>query len=225
MNRFRHLFRAPRGEDPVVELDRWQLTGVLLLVLALTMGSFFVGRSMAPRAATASDSAEPLARALPRAVSTVDRQIALAEVWPPTETIDKGLARPIETPLPSDPTARARALAHQQLQGARSAGLRNDLPSPENNAPAMVMTEPAAPSGSGGYTLQVSVFDSPGAAKVISDELASKGHAVRLRPVRSADGRNLVRVEVGEFASAEAATVFQRRFEMDSGYSAVLIPL
>jgi cell division septation protein DedD len=224
MNRLRHLFRASRSDHPVVELDRWQLTGVLLLVLALTMGSFFIGRAMAPRA-TASDSAEPLARALPRAVSTVDRQIALAEVWPPTETIDKGLARPVDAPLPSDPTARARALAHQQLQGARSAGLRNDLPAPAPESPTMLVADPVAPTGAGGYTLQVSVFDSATAAQVISDELASKGHAVRLRPVRSADGRNLVRVEVGNFSSAEAATVFQRRFEMDSGYSAVLIPL
>jgi cell division septation protein DedD len=224
MNRLRQVLRHRGGQATIVELDRWQLTGVLLLVLALTVGAFAVGRATSPGSTSANlESNVPLARALARPATTHERQIAMAEVWPPTSTIDQGLARPLEAPLPSDPTQRARALAHQQLQGARAAGLRNDTMASAPPAAPAVFTETTP--GAGGYTLQVSVFDSEAAARVISDELATKGNASKIRQVRSSDGRQLFRVEVGEFASADAATVFQRRFEMSSGYSAVLVPL
>ena len=206
----------------VVELDRWQLTGLVMLMLALTAGAFFIGVRIGEK----SNPAAPLKPALslaPKAANTQERHMALADVWPPTQEIDRDLARPLTPPLPADPTERARAQAHQQLQESRSAGLRNDapiaLPTPVETPP-MVLA-----AGGSGYTLQVSLFDSQAAANAVATQLLDAGHPVRIREVRAADGRSLFRVEVGQFANAEGASTYQRRFERDSGYSAVLVPL
>jgi len=211
---------------PIVELDRWQLTGLLLGVLVIAVGAFFVGHAAGSKASAPGPVATPvasLARALPASASARERQIALAEVWPPTGGIDSALSRPITPPLPSDPTERARAQAHVQLQEARSNGLRDDRPvMPTELVPPTVA--PQAQTG-GGYTLQVSLFDTQAAAQVIAAQLETSGTAVRVRQVRSADGRDLFRVEVGDFRTTEAALTFQRRFERDTGYSGVLVAL
>lgn len=217
--------RADAGA-PVVELDRWQLTGLLLGVLVIAVGAFLVGHHAGTKASAPGPESTPvaaLARALPASASSRERQIALAEVWPPTGGIDSALSRPITPPLPSDPTERARAQAHVQLQEARSIGLRDVTPP----APADVTPPTVAPGveAGGGYTLQVSLFDAQAAAQAIAAQLESAGTAVRVRQVRSADGRDLFRVEVGDFRTTEAALTFQRRFERDTGYSVVLVAL
>jgi len=211
---------------PIVELDRWQLSGLVLLMLVLTAGAFFVGVKVGVSQVGPTPDRPALSLSTPRAKSSHERHIALAEVWPPTQHIDRDLARPLTPPLPSDPTERARAQAHQQLMESRSAGLRNDAPPPspvnEVQAPPMVM---AAPGVRQGFTLQVSLFDSQGAANAVAGELLDAGHPIRIRQVVTTDGRNLYRVEVGQFETGEAATSFQRRFERESGYSAVLVGL
>lgn len=214
---------------PIVELDRWQLTGLLLGVLVIAVGAFLVGLSAGRKASAPTPAATPvaaLARALPASASARERQIALAEVWPPTGGIDEALSRPITPPLPSDPTERARAQAHVQLQEARSIGLRDERPA-GLVAAAEVPRPTVAPAGGtgGGYTLQVSLFDSQAAAQAIASQLETSGNAVRIRQVRGADGRDLFRVEVGDFRTTEAALTFQRRFERDTGYSGVLVAL
>ena len=212
----------------IVELDRWQLTGLLFGVLAIALVAFFVGRAIGKGASAAPPPAQPvaaLAQALPQNASSRERQIALAAVWPPTSGIDDSLSRPIEAPLPSDPTERARAQAHLQLQEARSLGLRDSV-TPTAPAPTGPMVMPSAPGGgAGGFTLQVSIFDSQSAAQVIANQLEASGTPVRIRQVRTADGRDLFRVEVGDFASSASALAFQRRFERDTGYAGVLITL
>lgn len=210
---------------PVVELDRWQLTGLVGLMLILTLGAFVVGLEIGKKQPTHAQERPALVVAAPGATNAMQRHIALAEVWPPTQAIDRDLSRPLTPPLPADPTERARAEAHQQLLESRAAGLRNDATPPapvgDVQAPPMVVPDQAQQ----GFTLQVSLFDSQGAANAVGGQLLDAGHPVRIRQVMSADGRSLYRVEIGQFESAPAATAFQRRFERDSGYSAVLVPL
>lgn len=208
---------------PVVELDRWQLTGLVMLMLALTVGAFFIG----VRIGEGQNSDAPVKPALsltPRSANTQERHMALAAVWPPTQDIDRDLARPLNLPLPADPTERARAEAHQQLQESRSAGLRNDVPLSPPSGPTEERPVVLAAGGSG-YTLQVSLFDSQAAANAVAGQLLDAGNPVRIREVQAADGRSLFRVEVGQFTTPEAASNYQRVFERDSGYSAVLVPL
>jgi len=213
---------------PVVELDRWQLTGLLFGMLVIAVAAFFVGRSAGMNASPrlSDSSISSLARSLPIGASTRERQMALAEVWPPTSGIDESLSRPIAQPLPSDPTERARAQAHLQLQEARSIGLRDDAPPQVNGSASAPTVTPQMPtSGKGGFTLQISLFDTQAAAQVIAAQLETTGSSVRIRQVRTTDMRDLFRVEVGDFTSSEAALAFQRRFERDTGYSGVLITL
>lgn len=221
--------QAGIGSDaPVVELDRWQLTGLLFGMLVIAVAAFFVGRSAGMKAAPtiAPTSVTSLARALPVGATTRERQIALAAVWPPTSGIDQSLSRPIAQPLPSDPTERARAQAHLQLQEARSIGLRDDTPPVVTGGVSAPMVTPQMPAdGKGGFTLQISLFDTQAAAQVIAAQLETTGSSVRIRQVRTTDMRDLFRVEVGDFTSSEAALAFQRRFERDTGYSGVLITL
>jgi len=129
LNRLFPVKRRPQAgtasDAPVVvELDRWQLTGLLFGMLVIAVAAFYVGRSAGMKTVpnAAPTSVTSLARALPAGASTRERQIALAAVWPPTSGIDESLSRPIAQPLPSDPTERARAQAHLQLQEARSIG-------------------------------------------------------------------------------------------------------
>ncbi len=220
--------RAEKVYAPVVELDRWQLTGLLFGVLVIAAGAFFVGRSTGNVSAPQPvEAVTALAKSLPVNANSRARQIALAEVWPPTTGIDESLSRPIQQPLPSDPTERARAQAHLQLQAARSNGLRDDAPPPivAGGASLPTVTPHAPATGPGGFTLQISLFDSQAAAQVIATQLETTGSPVRIRQVRSSDMRDLFRVEVGDFTSSEAALAFQRRFERDTGYSGVLITL
>lgn len=216
----------------IVELDRWQLTGLLFGVLAIALVAFFVGRALGKGSASAPPPAVPVAaltQALPQNASSRERQIALAAVWPPTSGIDDSLSRPIEQPLPSDPTERARAQAHLQLQEARAIGLRDSVTptAPAPNSPIVTgpMVMPTAPGASRGLTLQVSMFDSQASAQVLANQLEASGTAVRVRQVNAADGRAMFRVEVGDFTTSAAALAFQRRFERDTGYAGVLITL
>jgi len=216
--------RRKAAQAPIVELDRWQLTGLIGLMLVLTSGAFLVGVKVGEKQAPQDLERAALSVSGPVTIGSQQRHMALAEVWPPTQEIDRDLARPLTPQLPSDPTERARAQAHQQLLESRSASLRKDVPPPGlvvgAEAPPMVLAE----AGQQGFTLQVSLFDSQSAANAVAGQLLDAGHPVRLRQVQASDGRSLFRVEVGQFSTAEAATAFQRRFERDSGYSGVLVP-
>ena len=231
-----------RESEVLAELDRWQLTGLLLGVLVLCALAFFAGvlvgkKSSPPSAPVAATSL--VAPAVAAAATTpADRQRALAEVAPGTTLIDRGLARPVADPAPDDPTDAARIATHRQLQDARAAKLRQLGPmavaapdalsvqggSLEGGAGPAGLGAANAPTGAGGYTLQVSAFASKSAADVVAGELRAAGHAVRIRDL-SARGRPLFRVEVGQFPSLQSAQASQLKFERDSGYSGVLVPL
>lgn len=209
---------------PLVELDRWQLSALVLLMLVLSAGAFFLGVEVGKGKNAPVPERPALAVMAQRGANAEQRHMALAEVWPPTQDIDRDLAQPLAPPLPSDPTERARAQAHLQLQESRSAGLRNDVPAAVAApvaAPPMVVAEGVA----SGFTLQVSLFDTHATANAVATELLEAGHPVRIRQVQTAEGRALFRVEIGQFPDAQSANAYQRQFERDSGYSAVRVPL
>lgn len=223
---------SSRSDDGfVVELDRWQLTGLVGFVALIVVVAFIAGRaSGGGEAEPEAQTATPVAKAegaLEVGASARERRIALAGVWPPTREIDDNLGRPIEPPLPNDPTERARAQAHIQLQQARSVGLRDDPAAPAiaGGAMAVAAQQPSVGGARGAFTLQISLFETQAAAQVIAGQLEQVGAAVRIRQVRTTDDKALFRVEVGDFASSESALAFQRSFERDTGYSGVLIAL
>lgn len=228
--------KAMRRNDGEVlaELDRWQLTGLLLAVLVLCALAFFagvlVGKKSSPPSAPV---ALPGLVVAPAAAATpADRQLALAGVAPGTTLIDRGLARPVADPAPDDPTDAARIATHRQLQEARAAKLRQLGPMaiatpdavPVQGGALEAMDGASAPTAAGGYTLQVSAFASKSAADAVAGELRAAGHPVRIRDL-SARRRPLFRVEVGQFPSLQNAQAFQLKFERESGYSGVLVPL
>ncbi|MCC6625195.1 MAG: SPOR domain-containing protein [Deltaproteobacteria bacterium] len=229
MRRWLNLKRSEPAVGAAIELDRWQLTGMLGAVLVACAVSFFAGVLVGKRApAQAAPEAVVAPTPRPVAVSPRERNLAMAGVSPNTAVIDDGLSVPVADPIPSDPTDAARIETHRQLQDFRAAGRRRDLPpvieggAARPEAMPLIVDAPTS-DGAGGYTLQVSVFESRAPAEAIASELEAAGHAVTLRQL-SAQGKVVYRVEVGDFRTAAAATTFQRRFERDSGYSGVLVP-
>jgi len=216
---------------PSIELDRWQLTGLMGAVLLACALSFFVGVLVGKRGPAPVADAPVVTAPAPRPTPTSmrDRNLAMAEVSPGTGIIDQGLSVPVADPIPSDPTDAARIETHRQLQDFRAAGRRRDVPpliaggASRPEAMPLIVDAPPSAGGAAAYTLQVSVFESLASAQAIAGELEAAGHAVTLRQL-SAQGKVVYRVEVGEFRSAAAATTFQRRFERESGYSGVLVP-
>ncbi|MFO0750479.1 MAG: SPOR domain-containing protein [Myxococcota bacterium] len=230
-------FEAP--VEPTIEIDRWQLTGILGAVLVACALSFFagvlVGKKSYPPAQNQSAEMLPPSPQKPAATSSSARNLAMAEVSPGTDFIDHGLAQPVADPVPSDPTDAARIETHRQLQDFRAAGRRDVVPPAIGGGAALPEVVPVIadlPSGAGaagasgqrGYTLQISVFESQAAAQAMAGELEAAGQPVHLRQM-SAQGKVVYRVEVGDFRTAEVAAGFQRRFERESGYSAVLVPM
>lgn len=238
-----------RESEVMAELDRWQLTGLLLAVLVLCALAFFAGVLVGKKASPPSAPvalpglvATPVASAA--AATPADRQRALAGVAPGTTLIDRGLARPVADPAPDDPTDAARIATHRQLQDARAAKLRQLGPMAiaapdavsvqggsieggeggDGGAERNGIEAANAPAGASGYTLQVSAFASKSSADIVAGELRNTGHAVRIRDL-STRGRPLFRVEVGQFPSLQNAQAFQLKFERESGYSGVLVPL
>ena len=104
-------------------------------------------------------------------------------------------------------------MAH--VEGARA---------PAPSAPVAVVAGAAGEAAATGYTLQVTVFEARSAAAGVATELKAQGHDARLREV-SVNGQPRWSVEVGRFTKPAEAQTYQRRFERDSGYTAVLVPL
>ncbi|MCA9515045.1 MAG: SPOR domain-containing protein [Myxococcales bacterium] len=219
-----------QDDDPVVALDRWQLTQALLglgvIVVAVFFAGVFVGRKT--QSSLPAEVARVVAPAGAAATETKpkERLLALAGVPIGTQGIDSDLARPLGDVVPNDPTDAARIETHRQIQASREHGVAS-LGAGAGLEGATAEIAPAADAGSaeGGYTLQVSAFDSQDAASAVVKALDASGHHdARARQV-SAAGRVFWRVEIGKFASMAQATAFQRRFESDAGYSTVLIPM
>jgi len=226
----RKLFPSPAAADVTIEIDRWQLTGILGAVLVACALSFFVGVVVGKKAASpavAADVFVPTKDHKLGKVSARERHLAMAEVSPGTSFIDEGLAEPIADPAPDDPTDAARIETHRQLQDFRAAGRRGELPvgpsQPQAAMAPLIVDQPTSVTH-GGYTLQVAMLESKSAAQAIASELESSGHPVRVREM-SAQGRQVFRVELGDFKSAEGATAFKGRFERESGYSPMLVTL
>jgi len=228
--------RKSRSPEPILELNRWQATGVLLglgvIAVVVFLAGVVVGRhSGAPLPAELARIAAP-SPAEPKkdpATSHGARSRVMADVWPGTGRIDADLARPLADVVPRDPTDAARVEAHRQLLESRAAGLATveGAQAPAAGAPQAIVAAPgaavedAAP-GEGGYALQVSAFEARAPAALVAGELREGGHETRLREVR-ANGRKFWRVEVGHFDKPADAQAFQRRFERSSGYSTILV--
>lgn len=220
-------------DDAVVVLDRWQLTwgllGLGVIVVAVFLAGVLVGRK------TQSSLVGEVARVVATTAAPADapkpreRLRALAGVSIGTQGIDSDLSRPLGAVVPSDPTDAARVETHRQIQASREHGVASlGAGAGAEDRTAEIAPAAAVPGqggGEGGYTLQVSAFDSQDAAAAVVRALDASGHHdARTRQV-SASGRVFWRVEIGRFTSTDQATAFQRRFESDAGYSTVLIPM
>lgn len=222
---------GPRHTGPILELDRWQLTGALLGLGVMVAVVFFAGvvvgrQSTAPLppevARIVAPDEAPLA-----ATRRVDRSRVMAEVEPSTSAIDADLARPLADVVPRDKADAARVETHRQLQRSRASGIIAAAPADAGDRPRAVPPAAALASnadGRVGFTLQVSAFEGRETADIVAAELAAAGHPTSVREVR-AGGRGFFRVEVGFFDTDAQAASFQRRFERDSGLSTVRLPV
>ncbi len=237
-------------EKVVIRLDNrgvgMAIFGFVVVSIGTFAGGVVVGKKMA-------DSVPASIGALAGADGEVqlvnveehrNRSKWLASVEPSTANIHSELAGPPHRLAPSNGAAAARIETHRQIAAARRGVARSlgpvavgpiGKPAPAAQPLTMVKRNPAKeraaleakPSGgaTSGYCLQVAAFSTPGPAQVVAEQLASSGHQARVRGVSGADGSAVYRIEVGQFADASGAGRFQRKFERDSGYSTVLVPL
>lgn len=227
--------RPYASDDAILQLNRWQVTGAVLGLGIITVVVFFAG------VVVGRESSAPLPPVLasigataPSGTATMshgERARAMAALKHGTREIDSDLARPLTGVVPRDKTDAARVETHRQLQESRSAGLAgvDGVAATPNGAQPLVAVAPAAAvastdDGKSGYTLQVSAFEVKVAADAVTGELTGGGYPARIREVR-ANGRTFWRVEVGFFESPNAASAYQGRFERQSGYKTVMVPV
>jgi hypothetical protein len=224
------------SDDIVLELDRWQLTGLLLGVCVMCAAAFAVGLTVGKGGRQAALTPSPLiANDSAATASRADRQLALAGVAVGTERFDTDLARPVSDPPPANPAEAARIATHRALQETRASGLREagapvDAPELDPAVAAALTPSPGlavapSPTPSGAHALAVASIESEAAARAIADALEStrrQGHPVEVRRL-VAGGSVVWRVEVGRFANLAAATQYLREFQSESGYAATLV--
>lgn len=230
---------ADTTSDIVLELDRWQLTGLLLAVCVLCAGAFAVGLSVGKgdrETAPPPTVLAALSNDATTAASRADRQLSLAGVAVGTERFDADLTRPVADPTPANPAEAARIATHRALQETRASGLREAV-APAAGAVDDALHAPVSPSPSlaigpsgaqaGAHTLAVATVESETAARAVAGALeatARQGHPVEIRRL-VAGGAVLWRVEVGRFGNLDAATQFLRQFQAESGYAATLVAI
>ncbi len=222
--------RHPNDRDePLVQLNRWQLTGALLGLGLIVVLVFFTG------VVVGRQSTAPLPPELTRIAASASAQQAEARpkrglelVTPGTRGIDEDLSRPPRPIVPRDRKEAARIEAHRQLQDSRAHGVAG-LDGPEGDGGAHpvaalpVAVQPASDGSGGAHTLQVSAFETAGPAEAIAGELRQADYPVVVRRINDR-GRVYWRVEVGRFDSSDEATRYQRTFEQRSGLSTVMVP-
>jgi hypothetical protein len=231
--------------DVVVELDRWQLTGLILAVFVLSALSFAVGLAVGEDRAGQTATAPQLDLDAPaaQAPATRDRQLSLAEAAPDLGKLQLDARRvdPGEGTA-STPAEVARMATHRALLQAREQGVGH-LPSeappahqpasglpaegsgePSGSPPAAPPAPPAAPPAA--HALAVATVSSEASAsamKAAIAKLAPPGIPVRVRAIADPSGARAYRVEVGRFETAREAATFQKQFQADSGYLVTVV--
>lgn len=234
-------------EKVVIRLDNRQVGMAIFGFVVVSIGTFaggvVVGKHMSD-AVNVDLAGTNAAIALHDVEEHRNRSKWLAQVEPATTNIHAELAGPPNQLAPSDSAAAARIETHRQIAAARRGVARSLGPvavgpmTPAKNPPTapvtMVQRNPAnersaldaKPAGrSQGYCLQVAAFSKEGPARTVAAQLSSSGHKALVSTVVNAQGHTMFRVHVGKFADAKAAERYQRKFDRDSGYSTVLVPL
>jgi hypothetical protein len=208
--------------DVVVELDRWQLTGLLLAVFVFCGLAFAIGLAVGKDSASNQATAPQLTLEPPTTPSARDRQLSLAEAAPSMARLQLEARRPATDAGASNPAELARMATHRALHEARETGvghLASEPVPPSAPAPATVPEEtPTA------HALAVATVASEDSANAMKGALAkiAAGVPVRVRPVQGPSGPAW-RVEVGRFTTASEAAAFQKRFQADSGYLVTVV--
>lgn len=242
-------FSRRRGENTpeiIMELDRWQVTALLIAVFVFCAGAFAAGMAMGGRSSDAGISAQPLVVTPRGARIAADkakedqtaRQLGLASVYPGTDRFDANLSRPPADPHVANPAESARIAAHRAIQEARTTGLREVVeagamphgqPTPvglivhaagPNGDPNLAAGAVPIPAPNIAHALSVATMASEQAATTLRDALTplvQSPHKAIVRRLVS-QGQTLYRVEVGRFKSPSEAAVFLRQFQRDSGY-------
>ena len=165
------------------------------------------------------------------------RNLAMANLSPDTSEADSRLAQTGELLTTPNPTDAARIEAHRQLAQLRvQSNTRTLSPTSPSAPPAPVTLTQRSPHAEGAasaaiaalenkYALQVSTLSRQSDASVVVDSLRARGHEARVRPLATNVGRDLYRVEVGQFADARSASQYQKRFELKSGYTTMVVAI
>jgi|GEM_PF-1725505 len=230
-----------KSQEIILELDRWQLTGLLLGVCVFCAAAFAIGLSVG-KSTGRETGGSPVIAGLERkdanAAEKRERQLSLAGVAIGTDRFDANLAQPVADPRAANPAEEARIATHRALQDARALGLRQDAAEgaaraamhPAVNA-AMVAPAPVnspmavANVPNRAHSIAVATVTAESAANAMQTALRSvvpSTHKIENRRL-VAGGQVLWRVEVGRFESMSEATNFLRDFQRDSGYTATLV--
>jgi len=238
-------------EKVVIRLDNrgvgMAIFGFVVVSIGTFAGGVVVGKKMADAvpASIGAIAGADASLVLDDAKEHRNRSKWLASVEPSTANIHSELAGAPHRLAPSSPSSAARIETHRQIAAARrgvarslgpvAVGPLTGEPAPAAKALTMVNRNPdkeraalhAKPVDGGptGYCLQVAAFSTESPAKTVAAQLSSSGHQARVRSVAGAGGATVYRVEVGQFPDAKAAGRFQRKFDRQSGYSTVLVPV
>jgi hypothetical protein len=232
--------RAGQSPDIIMELDRWQVTALLIAVFVFCAGAFAAGLAVGKSQNEGGIAATPVeVKPKPNAAARLegqDRANALAGLPPDTDRFEAHVTAPIQDPHTSNPAEAARIAAHRAIQEARATGVRQVIEpgtAPAHAVPVVQLVGPADPTADGAtvppvnkaHALAVATMASENAAETLRKALEPTVPAPHRASVRRlvANGQVLFRVEVGRFTNPNDAAVFLRQFQRDSGYPVDLV--
>ena len=230
-------------EKVVIKLDNGQVALVVLGCLAVSAAVFASGVVVGQR--IGGEDQLSISEWTGHADDRADlnqpkrgkRNLAMANLSPDTSEADTRLAQTGALLTTPNPTDAARIEAHRQLAQLRVQNNARTLnattpPVTPRLAPPVPVTPRAEGAASAAvdalenkYALQVSTLSRQSDASVVVDSLRARGHEARVRPLASTVGRDLYRVEVGQFANARSASQYQKRFELKSGYTTMVVAI
>ncbi len=222
--------------DVVVELDRWQLTGLLLAMFVFCALAFAIGLAVGKDSAANTAAAPQLTLEPTVTPAARDRQLSLAEAAPSMARLQLEGRRPVAAAgdAGSTPAELARMATHRALQEARETGVGHlpvdQVPETAPNAPGQVPAQAAAPPALAeappkAHALAIATVSSEASAVAMKGALAKvtpDGVPVRVRALQGPGGPAW-RIEVGRFETPAEAAAFQKRFQSDSGYLVTVV--
>ena len=232
--------RAGQSPDIIMELDRWQVTALLIAVFVFCAGAFAAGLAVRKRQNDGGIAATPV-EVKPRPVVAArlegqNRANALEGLPLDTDRFEARVTAPIADPHTANPAEAARIAAHRAIQEARATGVRQVVEpgaTPAQTVPVVQLVGPADPAADGAtappvnkaHALAVATMTNEHAAETMRKALEPTVPAPHRASVRRlvANGQIFYRVEVGRFTNPNDAEVFLRQFQRDSGYPVDLV--